>query len=285
MLSEEALVTACLVGNVQTLAAVLTPATVNSPDSALGWTPLYRAVVAKHTEAAKYLLTHQADPNLPGENGETPLHQAAAEGLYDIAALLLKHKALPNLRDDTGRTPLHRAVQVGDEHMTELLLKHRAEANAGVASTHQTPLHMAVEGMHEGCVRLLLHYGASPYEPDSNQQTAFDVAPTAYFRALIEECRSESFSDTSLEVTTVELPDPTKKVGHAELQQGKLYYWLERLGLHEHFDCLFNAGFASLDDLLAKTRSPVPLTSQELEYVGVKKAGHRNRPRRSSSLR
>ena len=200
-----------------------------------GWTPLCRAVGARHFEVAADLLKHGADPNVSSEDGETPLHRAAALGLQDVAALLLQFRASPNLQDDEGRTPLHVAVAAGDCRLTELLLSH----------------------------------GGNPYATDKYWQTAFDLAPTAGIRGLLEACES----DTSLEQTAGErLSEP---LGKAELQQGKLYYWLEEGGLQVHFDRLVSAGFGSLDALLSKVRSEVPFTSGSLQSLGLARPADR----------
>ena len=96
----EELQRACRVGDLSLLKRVVDtyPHHVNSLDAKLGWSPLYRAVICGHVDAARFLLKQGADPNLRNKVGEVPLHQAADAGNVKLAQVLLEHKADPNLQ-------------------------------------------------------------------------------------------------------------------------------------------------------------------------------------------
>ena len=70
---------------------------VNTLDPKLGWSPLFRAAICGHVDAARMLLTSGADPNLRNKAGEVPLHPAADSGNAKLAQLLLEKDADPNL--------------------------------------------------------------------------------------------------------------------------------------------------------------------------------------------
>jgi ankyrin repeat protein len=55
------------------------------------WTPLHRAAVAGHTEAAEVLIGKGADVNAKDKQGRTPLSLAEARRHTEIAEMLRKH--------------------------------------------------------------------------------------------------------------------------------------------------------------------------------------------------
>lgn len=110
------------------------PSKINLKDSKvlniqLGWTPLYRSVISGCLQAAKYLLSKGADPNIVNYLGESPLHQAADTGNLEIAELLLEYSADPNIQQNEGDTPLHNSAFRGDNEMLKLLLEYHADPN------------------------------------------------------------------------------------------------------------------------------------------------------------
>jgi len=104
-------------------------ASINSPDSKQGWTPLYRAVICAHLPVVSLLLRMGADPNIQHALGETALHHAAESGYVDIARTLLGAGADPNIQQSDGDTALHKAVLRGDFLLASLLLETRANPN------------------------------------------------------------------------------------------------------------------------------------------------------------
>ena len=79
------------------------------------------------------LLLAGAPPNarLPGTGGCSALATAAQHGHTEVAKLLGEHQADPNLVDGTGVPPLAWAVQHGHREVTKLLLQVQADPNGG----------------------------------------------------------------------------------------------------------------------------------------------------------
>ena len=81
-------------------------ADVNTPDPALGVTPLSYAVIFGRDEVTRMLLERGADAKLPNRDGSTPLHSAAFLGRAAIARELLKAGADPQVKNERGETAL-----------------------------------------------------------------------------------------------------------------------------------------------------------------------------------
>jgi ankyrin repeat protein len=155
-------------------------ANVNVRDYRYGYTPLHWAAGHAYSEAAmallsnmdeadwtpssesnkdiaELLLSHKADVNVKGSNGETPLHRAAFFN-KDIVELLLAKGAKVNAKDNNGSTPLHVAAKRGHKEVTELLLASKAEVDAR-DNNGWTPLHWAEAAGHKNVVELLRQHG------------------------------------------------------------------------------------------------------------------------------
>jgi len=125
-----------------------------------GYVLLCDAVVYKHTEVAKLLLTNGSRVKSRNKTPtDTPLHYAAVNGDTEIVEMLLNRGANINAKNWCGITPLHNAVKSKKMEITEYLLKRGAYVNAR-NSYNVTPLHFAVEKGSEEIVRLLLKHGA-----------------------------------------------------------------------------------------------------------------------------
>jgi ankyrin repeat protein len=104
-----------------------------------GWqgrTALFLAVLADRDRAARWLLRHGADPNVPDEQGERVLMLTATryrrDGRWDPSLLksMLAAGAEVNARDQRGFTALMFAAFRGDKTAVEVLLEHPADPNA-----------------------------------------------------------------------------------------------------------------------------------------------------------
>jgi hypothetical protein len=99
-----------------------------SGHKAIDKTPLYVAVVAKHIEIIRYLLSKGADINERGGSGQsTALMGAALINSVEIARILVEHRANVNLSQKWGSTALSEACQKKNVEMVRLLLKHGAD--------------------------------------------------------------------------------------------------------------------------------------------------------------
>ena len=161
------------------------PSSLNEQDPKLGWTPLYRAVICGHYEAARLLVKRGADPAMGSKTGDTPLHLAAEDGNMKMVRCLLEAKADTNARQCDGETPLHKSASKGHHRICWLLLKHKSDPNAQSNNSLRSPLHLAVALNRKKVVQLLLTYNANPDLRDRSGNTAFDLASTDDMRETL----------------------------------------------------------------------------------------------------
>lgn len=183
----EAIHRAARVGDTTMLLRALqdAPDAINLQDAKLGWTPLYRAVICGHYEAARILAKRGADPDVGSKAGDTPLHLAAEDGNMKMVRCLLEARANTNARQSDGETPLHKAASKGHHRICWLLLKHKSDPNAQSLTTKRTPLHQAVSLNRKKVVQLLLTYSADPDIRDNDGMTAADLATTEEMRETL----------------------------------------------------------------------------------------------------
>lgn len=93
-----------------------------------GFSPLGIATHFGHEDIVRYLLTKNADPNLPSQNGFLvfPLHTAAGAGHLAISKLLIEGNAEVNVLQASRISPLHLAAQNGNIELIILLLENGA---------------------------------------------------------------------------------------------------------------------------------------------------------------
>ncbi|KAJ7111454.1 ankyrin repeat-containing domain protein [Mycena epipterygia] len=148
-----------------------------------GRTALHTATFRKDARFAELLLSADADPNLPDNNGYTALHQAIINGFEGTIAALVTGGADVNARADwgektranrdmvNGMTPLILACgfRVDDKtfsvRIAHLLLAAGADTTA-VNDSGKGPMHYAVEVRDLSLVKLLLESGATIPPPD-----------------------------------------------------------------------------------------------------------------------
>ena len=96
---------ACAAGDVEQVRAFLDEGMdANTPDPALGATPLTHASLFGREPVARLLLERGADPRRVNPDGGTALHAAAFFGRAEIARLLLDAGADPQARNQRGET-------------------------------------------------------------------------------------------------------------------------------------------------------------------------------------
>jgi uncharacterized protein len=111
-----------------------------------------------------------------GGDGETALHRASAYGRTNAAQFLLTHGADPNINDATGLTPLLSASYHGYLDIVSMLIDRGANINAPEKDGMFTPLHEATMKGHTKIVEFLLAHGANPMAKTKDGRTAFDWA-------------------------------------------------------------------------------------------------------------
>ncbi|XP_044738611.1 ankyrin-1-like isoform X4 [Chrysoperla carnea] len=136
-----------------------------------GYDLLCDALVDKHSEIAKLLLTSGSEVNSYQNSSNTPLHFAVKNGDIEIIKMLLVRGANINAQNIFGVTPLHEAIENNDQEIIELLLKHEADVN--VKNRYgRTPLYDAIKNNRLGITELLLKH-----EADVNVKNWFGQTP------------------------------------------------------------------------------------------------------------
>lgn len=115
--------------------------------------------------------------NTISEHGFSPLGIATHFGHEDIVRFLLSKNADPNLPSQNGFLvfPLHTAVGAGHLAISKLLIEGNAEVNVLQAS-RISPLHLAAQNGHIDLIILLLENGARIDLKNEQDQTASDLA-------------------------------------------------------------------------------------------------------------
>jgi ankyrin repeat protein len=148
-----------------------------------GRTPLWAVSRKEDREVLQWLLNHGADTSVPETSYEmTPLHSAAWYGEVEAARILLEHNADIEIPDIHGWTSLHEASEGGQPNVVRLLLSHGANINARDKGG-STPLHLAshrsrYSPSREGklaVARVLLRHGADIEAKDRIGRTPFQA--------------------------------------------------------------------------------------------------------------
>jgi ankyrin repeat protein len=268
---------ACRLGDLGLLKRVADtyPHHINTVDAKLGWSPLYRAVICGHVEAARFLLKAGADPNLRNKVGEVPLHQAADSSSMKLAQVLLEHKADPNLQAQDGETPLHKAAKKGNHRMCWLLLKHKANPNVPNEAQGQTPLHLAVAASNKRVVQILLTYDASPVVRDRAGRQALDLVKSPEIEQLLNEPQVPQDPYDLSPATTPEPrdPEPEMKVPEAPQADVQESYKLEtkepeaqEVDLRDSFQLTFKPRNPEVIVPVTATLLPSPREDEEVVF-------------------
>ncbi len=124
-------------------------------------TPLYVAVLAKHSRMVRILLENGANPNEKYQDKEyTLLHFAATFHLVEIGQLLIKAGADVNIRDAYGNNPLWTATfnaRTNDGEFVQLLLENGANKNS-LNNVGKTPYLLAVTWKIPSLIELFNNY-------------------------------------------------------------------------------------------------------------------------------
>lgn len=145
-------------------------ANVFMPD---GTTALAKAAERGQLDLVTCLLSHGADPSLPGA-GTSPLHEAARRGHIDVVRVLIENGASPNNGGSTS--PLMLAAAEGDEPMVTALVELGADVNA-IDSSGLSVLAHAASRSQTAVVEALLALGAEPDRPTGESHaTPLEIA-------------------------------------------------------------------------------------------------------------
>jgi ankyrin repeat protein len=137
-----------------------------------GYSPLLIAAENGHADVVELLLKHGAEVNSKSRNEDSALCLAASNGHVKVAEALLAHGADVNMKGGSlAETPLDEAAYSGNKAIAELLIAHKADLNVRDQYGF-TPLHMAAYHGHSDVVKTLLAAGADTNAKDKDGKTA-----------------------------------------------------------------------------------------------------------------
>ncbi|KAI0436779.1 ankyrin repeat-containing domain protein [Xylaria telfairii] len=187
------------------------PTLMNATESN-GKTALWIACENSNKKMVEFLLSHDADPNIPStKNNRTPLQvavdmrssegsQKRADDRLRIIKLLLKHGADSNQTDILGNTPLHTAASNGDLAVVQLLLDPIYKTWVDLPGRHgQTPVAVAAQHRRISVITELVSRGASVTSKGAggNGKSAEDWAKGDHNKALRDALRAADSRRTS----------------------------------------------------------------------------------------
>ena len=141
--------------------------------------PLQEALLARQSEAARFLIEAGSDVNCRDTEGIGPLGYAALMGDAAMAEMLIGRGAKVDAQDSAvGGTPLHLAALRGHANVVRLLGDKGSPLNARTKDG-RTPLALAVENRKRDCVEILLSRGADADAPDEKSRTPLHRAVLA----------------------------------------------------------------------------------------------------------
>ena len=144
-----------------------------------GCTPLMIALSQRHHECARYLLSKQANNNIPSGDFLTPLYIAAQDGDIVMVELLIAQKAIIDVPAKGNQTPLLIAITCDDGNdgdnrinIVTMLLDAGADPNIQEQQLGLTPLMEAIAKKNYVVAELLLKKGALVNTPRKGGGTA-----------------------------------------------------------------------------------------------------------------
>lgn len=152
----------------------------------IGETPLQSAIGVSNLSLVNFLLKHEADPNVPVDDGYTCLltaidTESVSPADTDIVESLIAAGADIHETGTNGWTPLHMAAARGNVPAAQLLIAAGAHVNRRTEiDASETPLMEAAYAGQPETVQLLLDNGADASMEDSmNDRTALETARVA----------------------------------------------------------------------------------------------------------
>jgi ankyrin repeat protein len=122
---------------------------------------LYNAAKEGRTDVLAALIAAKSEVNAK-INDRSPLHEAASNGHIEAAKVLITANADLHAKDLFQRTPLHDASINGHTEVVKLLLAANSDVNAkdGIDEGASTPLHWAASRGHATVAEVLIEAGS-----------------------------------------------------------------------------------------------------------------------------
>ena len=125
-----------------------------------GKRPLHLAILKDHKHTIRYLLEHEANPNVSTSDGRNAVHLASDNGNEEILQLLIEYRADFTTRDDKGKTAALIAAEGGKDGCIAILA--RQGVNLDQRDNYgEVPMTKAASLGHASTVKELIKNGAS----------------------------------------------------------------------------------------------------------------------------
>jgi hypothetical protein len=253
----------------------------------IGESPLHIAVDNSDLDLAELLLQYKADPNCMTVDGETPLHHSAFIGDKKMINILLTYGADPNLVDTTlGRTPLHCAVQCEHCECVQLLLNYGAnvtiedkEGCSPISTCENMEILKLLEDTWDRTLKNPLHSIKEAHLSDEDKNSC-RYSLTSSSVSVSFSITDSSFASLPSEVMPTQKfgsEDTTASMQMSRFEDVKLMKFLKSIKMIMYKDVLLAEGFDDMDLMAFQMSSPLPITHEVLENVGIGKHGHRAR--------
>ncbi|XP_054909111.1 ankyrin repeat domain-containing protein 6 isoform X1 [Poeciliopsis prolifica] len=172
---QTALHRSAMVGNSETMAALIAGGCAVDLQDPLGNTALHEASWHGFTQCVKLLVKAGADVRVKNKAGNSALHLACQNAHAATAQLLLLGGSNPDAKNKVGDSCLHVAARYNNLNLLKILLRSRCRLNE-TNQVGDTALHVASALNHRKAVQLLLSAGLDVRVRNNAGKTALDKA-------------------------------------------------------------------------------------------------------------
>ncbi|MEQ2251282.1 hypothetical protein ILYODFUR_009280 [Ilyodon furcidens] len=172
---QTALHRSAMVGNSETMAALIAGGCAVDLQNPLGNTALHEVSWHGFTQCVKLLVKAGADVHVKNKAGNTSLHLACQNAHAPTAQLLLLGGSNPNTKNKVGDTCLHMAARYNNLNLLKILLRSQCCLNE-TNQAGDTAMHVAAALNHSKAVQLLLSAGLDVRVRNKAGKTALDKA-------------------------------------------------------------------------------------------------------------
>ncbi|XP_047249244.1 ankyrin repeat domain-containing protein 6 isoform X2 [Girardinichthys multiradiatus] len=172
---QTALHRSAMVGNSETMAALIAGGCAVDLQNPLGNTALHEVSWHGFTQCVKLLVKAGADVHVKNKAGNTALHLACQNAHAPTAQLLLLGASNPNTKNKVGDTCLHMAACYNNLNLLKILLRSQCCLNE-TNQAGDTAMHVAAALNHSKAVQLLLSAGLNVRVRNKAGKTALDKA-------------------------------------------------------------------------------------------------------------